>query len=788
MEKIIKTKIGNLKNKKENLKTKNENTKVGKKISESAAETVKTKFKKNNEKSVGTKRTNLNSEAKKSEKQNTKQNKINNFTKLKKGKSIKSKIENSENLKTEKVDLKINIINKIKTDQKQKNKTEEKQKDEKKISTKQNAENQISAERITEKEIKTKYIAYANEQDIYLFHQGTNYNSYQFLGCHLTAVDGVSGAFFRVWAPNAVKIAVLGDFNAWDNRKHPMNRISKNGIWEIFIPNAKQWDKYKYEITDKHNYARLKADPYAFFNETNGRTASIVYDISGYEWKDSYYLKKRKEKNVYSSPMNIYEVSASSFKRQPDGDYLTYRMIADELIPYVTEMGYTHIELLPLTEYPFDGSWGYQVTGYFSVTSRFGTPKDFMYFIDRCHTAGIGVIMDWVPAHFAIDEHALIEFDGTRLYENQGADRLEHKTWGTRIFDFGRNEVQCFLISSAMLFLKHYHLDGIRVDAVASMLYLDYDKKDGEWTKNEFGDNKNIEAIAFLRKLNTVLFSEMHDILMIAEESTAWPLVSKPVHAGGLGFNFKWDLGWMNDSLEYISTDPFFRKHKHDKLTFSFFYAFSENFILPISHDEVVHGKKSLLNKMAGEYNDRFKTMRAYLAYMFAHPGKKLIFMGTEFAQYIEWDYKKGIDFCLLEYDSHRLMREFVKQLNFFYLSHSQLFEIDDDWKGFQWIVADDKQQNVLVFLRRDKSDKELIFAVNFSNVLRENYTIGVERDGKYAEIFNTDSPAFGGSGIKNEILYAQKMPMHGKPFSINLKLAPLSAVFIERQTSEIWI
>ena len=619
-----------------------------------------------------------------------------------------------------------------------------------------------------------------NDQ-LYLFHQGTYYQAYEYMGAH----PYKDGYIFRTWAPNATRVQVLGDFNGWNNEASPMKKISKDGVWETYVPNAKALDNYKFEITDKNNYARLKADPYAFMNETNGKTASILYDIDGYEWGDEGFIKYRNTKNVYTSAMNIYEVNLGSWKKQSDCSYYTYRMLADELVPYVVDMGYTHIELMPITEYPYDGSWGYQVTGYFSPTSRFGTPHDFMYFIDKCHENGISVILDWVPAHFPKDDFGLIEFDGSYCYENQGWDRREHEAWGTRRFDYGRNEVQSFLISSAMLFLDKYHIDGLRVDAVASMLYLDYDKKEGEWLPNEFGENKNLEAIAFLRKLNSAIFKKHPNVLMIAEESTAWPMVTKPTSLGGLGFNFKWNMGWMNDTLEYIKTDPIYRKTIHNKLTFSMFYAFSENFVLPISHDEVVYGKCSLLNKMFGDYYDKFKAMKAYLTYMFAHPGKKLTFMGTEFAQFKEWDYQAGIDFCLLDFETHNNLFKFSKALNHFYLDNPELFEEDFSWKGFDWLVPDDNTQNILVFKRMDKSGSELIYAVNFSPITRDNYSFGVNSP-DWEEIFNSDSEEFGGSGITNGTLKAEKEDFKGKKYKLTIKIPAFSGIFLKKKSKEI--
>ena len=618
------------------------------------------------------------------------------------------------------------------------------------------------------------------DNDIYLFHQGTNFQSYQIMGSHLTLQNGVSGVEFIVWAPNAKKIAVIGDFNGWDNTKNLLSKITQNGLWQVFVAGAKENDKYKYEITDKKNYARQKSDPYAFSNETNGKTASIVYDINGYEWHDGTYLKHRKTKNLYESPINIYEASFTSWKKQKNYEYYTYKMYADELVPYVKEMGYTHIEVMPITEYPYDGSWGYQVTGYFGVTSRFGTPKDFMYFVDKCHQNNIGVLIDWVPAHFPKDSEGLIEFDGSFVYENKISHKREHKTWGTRVFDYGKPEVDCFLISSAMMFLKEYHVDGIRSDAVSSMLYLDYDKKRGEWKPNIYGKNENLEAIAFLQKLNRAVFSQFSDVMMIAEESTAWPMVTYPTNVGGLGFNFKWNIGWMNDSLEYVGTDSLFRGDNHSKLTFSLFYAFSENFILPISHDEVVHGKGSLLNKMFGQYNDKFSCMRAYLAYMYAHPGKKLLFMGSEFAQYDEWDYMKGLDFNLLKFKTHKKTFGYVKALNHFYLKNKPLYEIDYNWAGFNWIVSDDYKQNVIVFSRFDKQGNELIFVVNFSTNQINNYSFGVGKPGEYEEVFTTNLKKFGGTGVVNQKVVSETKKLHSKEHSITIVVPPLSAMFFK--------
>lgn len=619
---------------------------------------------------------------------------------------------------------------------------------------------------------------------LYLFHQGTYYNSYEFMGCHLCTQNGVSGAVFRVYAPNAKEISVAGDFNNWDIIYSKMHKIDEGGIWEIFMPNCKVYDNYKFLVVQKDGKKVWKADPYAFHSQTNGDTASKVYDLSGYNWHDENYIKAKNSQNHYENPMNIYEVNLCSWKRYDDGNYFSYKKLADELIPYVVEMGYTHIELMPLTEYPYDGSWGYQPTGYFSVTSRFGTPHDFMYFVDKCHESNISVILDWVPAHFPKDEHGLVEWDGTCLYEYSSWDRKEHKSWGTRRFDYGKTEVQSFLVSSAMLFLNEYHIDGIRVDAVASMLYLDYDKKRGEWIPNSYGNNKHLEAIAFLQKLNKAVFERYPNALMIAEESTAWPLVTKPTYIGGLGFNYKWNIGWMNDTLEYVSLNPFFRKDNHNKITFSMFYAFSENFILPISHDEVVYGKKSLINKMVGNYDQKFDALRAFYGYLMAHPGKKLTFMGTEIGQFDEWDNSKSVEFNLLRFDKHKQLQNYVKALNWFYMSHSELYQIDFDWSGFEWVISNDKTNNIVVFLRKNKHGEKILVVCNFSPVSLENYKIFVE-SGDYKEVLNSDNVEFGGSGITNGEIKTNIYENNKNSNYLEIKIPANSVMYFKKMRAE---
>ena len=615
------------------------------------------------------------------------------------------------------------------------------------------------------------------ELPVYLFHQGTNYRSYEYMGCHYDASNKT--ATFRTWAPSAKAVHLIGDFNSWNENASPMKRISDGGVWETTISNIENGSRYKYAITSGKDKRILKADPFAFYSETDGNTASMVYDLAGFEWTDSHWFKDSEKRSRYDSPVNIYEVHLGSWMRSDDGQLLSYLQIAEKLVPYVKDMNYTHIELMPVMEHPFGGSWGYQICGFFAPTSRFGTPHDFMKFVDICHNAGIGVILDWVPSHFPKDEHGLVEYDGSYLFESHGTDRMEHPEWGTRCFDYGRTEVQSFLVSNAIFWLEKFHADGLRVDAVSSMLYLDYGRKAGEWTPNTQGGNENLDAIAFLRKLNKAVFELFPNTMMIAEESTAWPLVSKPIEDGGLGFNFKWNMGWMNDMLEYVGVDPIYRKWMHDKITFSFFYAFSENFILPLSHDEVVHGKKSLLDKMPGDYEAKFAGLRVFLGYMMTHPGKKLTFMGAEFGQFREWDTESGLDWLLLDYPMHSSLKLFVKELGAFYLATPSLWEIDYSWEGFRWICDSDSDNNIISFLRTDKSGKNLVVVINFAPVAREDYRIGIPEDGSYDEVFNSDLLEYGGWGHKNDNIVANDIEMHGFDYSINLAIPPLALICI---------
>lgn len=612
-----------------------------------------------------------------------------------------------------------------------------------------------------------------DEQTKYLFHQGTNYRSYNYLGSHFAKKGKDRGVIFRVWAPNAESVSVVGDFNGWDKTANVMKK--DGGIFELFVKGLKQYDNYKYCVKSQKTEV-LKADPYAFHAETTPETASKIYDLDGYKWRDGEYMENLGGQ-AHHKPMNIYEVNLLSFMRKENGDYYSYRELEKVLVPYVKKHGYNYVEMMPVTEYPFDGSWGYQVTGYFAVTSRLGTPKDFMSLVDAFHRENIGVILDWVPAHFPKDEFGLYEFDGAPLYENHGWDRIEHKSWGTRRFDYGRTEVQSFLISSAFIFFDKYHIDGIRVDAVASMLYLDYDKKPGEWLPNQYGDNKNIEAIEFIKKLNKSVHEAYPYAIMIAEESTAYPYVTKPVDEGGLGFDYKWNMGWMNDVLSYVAVDPLFRKYDHNKLNFSMMYAFSEHYILPISHDEVVHGKKSLLDKQFGSYEDKFAGVRAFMGYMIAHPGKKLMFMGSEFGQFKEWNYKEGLEFFLKDYEKHNKLDRFFTELNKFYLANEALYGDDDGWDGFEWIAADDADKNSLAFIRKC-GKSEIIAAINFSGA-DIKYRIGVEKGG-YKVVFDSDKQIYGGDGKSRKRIYnAEAISSNGKDYSIEIDMPKLSFKYL---------
>ena len=626
-----------------------------------------------------------------------------------------------------------------------------------------------------------KVTANKNKHDLsdYLFHQGTNYSAYQTMGAHLTIKDGEKGVLFRVWAPKADKVSVVGDFNAWNAKINPMNRVTDGGIFETFIKGVENYSLYKYAVK-RGRKTVLKADPYAFYSEVPPKSASVVYDLEGYKWKDDAFIKNRKA--PYENPVNIYEVNLSSWKRHEDGGYYTYKELIKELIPYVKEMGYTHVEFMPVAEHPFDGSWGYQVTGFYSMTSRFGEPKDFMALIDAFHKAGIYVICDWVPAHFPKDEFGLIDFDGSPCYENQGWDRKEHKVWGTRIFDLGRQEVQSFLISNALFMFDKFHVDGLRVDAVACMLYLDFDKKPGEWLPNQYGERYNLESIAFLKKLNVVVFEKYPHALMIAEESTAYPMVTGLVSEGGLGFNYKWNMGWMHDVLEYASTDPYFRSHIHNKMTFPMCYSFTENYVLPFSHDEVVHGKKSLLDKMSGDVPKKFANLRTLLAFMFAHPGKKLNFMGYEYGQFKEWDYEEGLEFFMLKFDLHNKLLTYNKCLNKIYKETPQLYQIERSWEGFNWVSADEKDNNVFVLERTDKEGNLLLAVYNFSGNDYSKYRIGANK-GTYRLILNSDAKKFGGEGkVKGITFKTVKRGAHGRKNSIKVELPKFSALYFIKE------
>ena len=625
-----------------------------------------------------------------------------------------------------------------------------------------------------------------SEFDLYLFHQGTNYHAYEMLGAHFVERDGKKGVRFAVWAPHAKSISVVGDFNEWDTRVNPMTRGRDGEIWEVFIPDIEEGAVYKYAIEPQWGGPRImKADPYGFYAEKKPNTASRVYDLSKYEWKDGDWFEQKKKESSYERPMLTYEVHAGSWRRTKDGEYLSYRDLADQLIDYVKKMNYTHIEFMPLCEHPFDGSWGYQITGYYAVTSRFGTPDDFRYLVDKAHENGIAIIMDWVPGHFCKDEQGLRHFDGQTLYESDNEQLAENWEWGTTNFDYGRTEVQSFLISNAMFWFEEFHIDGLRIDAVANMLSLNYGRKDGEWTPNKYGDTGNLEAMDFLKKLNESIFKYHPQALMIAEESTAWPLISKPVYMGGMGFNYKWNMGWMNDMLKYMSLDPIYRKWNHDKVTFSFMYAFSENFVLPLSHDEVVHGKCSLISKMPGDYWQKFAGLRTFFAYWIAHPGKKLLFMGGEFGQFIEWNYDDSLDWHLpQQYPMHKKMLEYSRALNKFYCDHKALWQVDFDWNGFQWIDCNDNENSIVSFIRKAEDPSDYLVAVcNFTPEVRHGYRIGVPEKGSYIEVFNSDDEAFGGSGVKNEgEIKTEDVKWHDRDQSIVLTIPPMATIYLRHK------
>jgi 1,4-alpha-glucan branching enzyme len=624
-----------------------------------------------------------------------------------------------------------------------------------------------------------------SDYDLYLIAEGTHYNQYAKLGAHEITVNGIEGVVFAVWAPNAIRVSVIGDFNSWDGRRHMMRVRGSTGIWELFIPGLREGTIYKFEVKSRYRgYLAEKADPYAFYSEMRPKTASIVWNLDKYAWTDEEWMKERQEKNIFEAPVSIYEVHLGSWRRVPEegNRWLTYRELARTLVPYVKDMGYTHVELLPVSEHPLDESWGYQTVGYFSVTSRYGTPEDFMYLVDQFHKAGIGVIIDWVPAHFPRDAHGLAYFDGTALYEHEDPLKGEHRDWGTLIFNYGRNEVANFLISNALFWLDKYHIDGLRVDAVASMLYLDYSRKPGEWIPNQFGGNENLEAVAFLKRFNEVVHHFHPGVLTVAEESTAWPAVSHPTYLGGLGFSMKWNMGWMNDILQYFSDDPIYRKYHQNKLTFALLYAFTENFILVLSHDEVVYGKRSLLDKMPGDFQQKFANLRLLYSYMFAQPGKKLLFMGGEIGQWWEWNANTSLDWHLLQHEPHRKLQAFVKDLNGLYKKEAPLHEVDFYHEGFEWIDFADYERSVVSFIRRAK-DKEdfLVFVFNFTPVRRYNYRVGVPKWGFYREIMNSDSEIYGGSNTGNQGgRHAESIWWHNRPYSVSLDLPPLGAIVLK--------
>ncbi len=612
-----------------------------------------------------------------------------------------------------------------------------------------------------------------------VFHTGDSVRAYDFLGAHLVNRNDKNGVVFRVWAPTARSVSVAGDFNNWNNEANYMYNIGY-GVWEVFVEGVKQFCTYKYCIESEYGDRLMKADPYAFHAQTRPGQASVVYDIESYSWNDSEWFNKRKENNISSSPMNIYEIHAGSWRKYPDGNFFNYQKLADELIPYLKEMHYTHVQLMPIMEYPYDGSWGFQTTGYYAPTSRYGTPSDFMAFVDKLHSEGIGVILDWVPSNFPTDDFGLARFDGSPLYESNDPKTSKRDSWGTCLFNYARFEVTSFLVSCAMFWLDKYHIDGLRIGALSSMLYLDYGKTEGEWEPNKFGGKENLDAVDFVKRLNTAVHMYHPDVMMFAEENTSWPKLTHKIEDGGLGFDFKWNMGWMNDMLHYMSLNPMWRPFNHDSLTFSFYYAFSEKFLLPISHDEVSHGKGSLIKQMPGKYDEQFAGVRAFITYMYAHPGKKLVFMGTEIGQFDEWNHEEAIQWDLLEFEKHKKLRTFFKELNKFYLDCKPLYELDTVWKGFDWIHHDDYTNSVIAFKRTDKNGDEIVSVCNFQPIRRDEYCIGVPKYGLYDEVFNSDEERFGGSGVVNgNNIKTEVMKIHGFDQGLSLTLPPLSVIYL---------
>lgn len=612
-----------------------------------------------------------------------------------------------------------------------------------------------------------------------VFHTGDSVRAYDFLGAHLVNRNDKNGVVFRVWAPTARSVSVAGDFNNWNNEANYMYNIGY-GVWEVFVEGVKEFCTYKYCIESEYGDRLMKADPYAFHAQTRPGQASVVYDIESYSWNDSEWFNKRKENNISSSPMNIYEIHAGSWRKYPDGNFFNYQKLADELIPYLKEMHYTHVQLMPIMEYPYDGSWGFQTTGYYAPTSRYGTPSDFMAFVDKLHGEGIGVILDWVPSNFPTDDFGLARFDGSPLYESNDPKTSKRDSWGTCLFNYARFEVTSFLVSCAMFWLDKYHIDGLRIGALSSMLYLDYGKTEGEWKPNKFGGKENLDAVDFVKRLNTAVHMYHPDVMMFAEENTSWPKLTHKIEDGGLGFDFKWNMGWMNDMLHYMSLNSMWRPFNHDSLTFSFYYAFSEKFLLPISHDEVSHGKGSLIKQMPGKYDEQFAGVRAFITYMYAHPGKKLVFMGTEIGQFDEWNHEEAIQWDLLEFEKHKKLRTFFKELNKFYLDCKPLYELDTVWKGFDWIHHDDYTNSVIAFKRTDKNGDEIVSVCNFQPIRRDEYCIGVPKYGLYDEVFNSDEERFGGSGVVNgNNIKTEVMKIHGFDQGLSLTLPPLSVIYL---------